>query len=101
MLVAVRVLQPRLARTGASVALVPAKARTARAFRAATADLATGVTDPARIASFTAAGFSLLGGGRPVVEDDQVIGAIGVGGGSPAQDDEDVLLARPPAAPLP
>ena len=72
----------------ASVALVPAKARTSAAFRAPTADLAARTTDPARIASFTAAGFSLLGGGRPIVEDGEVIGAIGVGGGSPEQDDE-------------
>jgi glc operon protein GlcG len=72
----------------ASVSLVPAKARTARAFRTATADLAERTTDPARIASFTTAGFSLLGGGRPIFEGDQLIGAIGVGGGSPEQDDE-------------
>jgi len=72
----------------ASVALVPAKARTAIAFRQPTAQLAQNTTDPARIASFVAAGFSLLGGGRPIVEDGMVIGAIGVGGGSPEQDDE-------------
>jgi len=72
----------------AAVYLVPPKGRTARAFRQPTAQLAEGVTDPARIASFVAAGFSLLGGGRPIVEDDMVIGAIGVGGGSPEQDDE-------------
>jgi uncharacterized protein GlcG (DUF336 family) len=72
----------------ASVALVPPKAATARAFRTATADLAARTTDPARIASFVAAGYSLLGGGRPVVENGQVIGAIGVGGGSPEQDDQ-------------
>lgn len=72
----------------ASVALAPAKARTSAAFRTATADLAARTTDPARIASFVGAGFSLLGGGRPLVEGDAVIGAIGVGGGSPEQDDE-------------
>lgn len=71
----------------ASLALVPAEARTAISFRTATADLAR-TTDPARIASLTTAGFSLLGGGRPVVEDGTVIGAIAVGGGSPEQDDE-------------
>ncbi len=71
----------------ASVSLVPAKVRTAIAFRRSTAELAAGTTDPARIASFVGAGFSLLGGGRPIVEDDMVIGAIGVGGGSPEQDD--------------
>ena len=72
----------------ASVTLVPIKARTSVAFRAATADLATRTTDPARIASFTSAGFSLLGGGRPIVENGAVIGAVAVGGGSPEQDDE-------------
>lgn len=72
----------------ASIALVPAKAHTSRSFRAPTADLAARTTDPARIASFTAAGFSLLGGGRPIFEGDELIGAIGVGGGSPEQDDD-------------
>ena len=72
----------------ASIALVPAKARTSVAFRTPTATLAENVTQPARIATFTTAGFSLLGGGRPIVEDDAVIGAVAVGGGSPEQDDE-------------
>jgi glc operon protein GlcG len=72
----------------ASVILVPPKARTSAAFRTATADLAGRTTDPARIASFTTAGFSLLGGGRPITENGVVIGALGVGGGSPEQDDE-------------
>ena len=47
----------------ASLTLVPIKARTAAAFRTATADLAARTTDAARIASFTTAGFSLLAGG--------------------------------------
>ncbi len=72
----------------AAVALVPPKAATARAFRTATIDLGANTTDPGRIASFVGAGFSLLGGGRPIVEGDQVIGAIACGGGSPDQDDE-------------
>lgn len=72
----------------ASVTLVPIKARTSISFRAATADLAARTTDPARIASFTTAGFSLLGGGRPIVENGAVIGAVAVGGGTPEQDDE-------------
>ena len=70
----------------ASVVLAPLKARTAAAFRTATASLAAGVTDPARIASFTTAGFSLLGGGVPILHQGGVIGAVGVGGGSPEQD---------------
>lgn len=70
----------------ASLALAPAKAQTALAFRTPTAVLAERVTDPVRAQSFLAAGFSLLGGGVPIVHDDQVIGAVGVGGGSPEQD---------------
>lgn len=77
----------------AAVFLVPPKARTARAFKTPTIDLGANVKDPGRIASFTTAGFSLLGGGRPIVEAGQVIGAIGVGGGSPEQDDEVALAA--------
>lgn len=72
----------------ASLALVPAKARTALAFRAVTLEFGANTTDPGRIASFTTAGFSLLGGGRPIVENEVVIGAVAVGGGSPEQDDE-------------
>ncbi len=81
----------------ASLELVPRKARTAAAFRTSTQELANRTTDPARIASFTTAGFSLLGGGQPIVEgegtDRVVIGAVGVGGGSPEQDDEVALAA--------
>jgi glc operon protein GlcG len=77
----------------ASTDLVPVKAHTSRSFRAPTAELAGRTTDPARIASFTTAGFSLLGGGRPIVEGDELIGAIGVGGGSPEQDDEVAVAA--------
>ena len=73
----------------ASVVLVPIKAHTSRSFRATTAELASRTTDPARIASFTSAGFSLLGGGRPIIdEDDMLIGAVAAGGGTPEQDDE-------------
>lgn len=79
----------------ASVVLAPVKARTSAAFRAPTAVLAQNVTDPAAVASFTTAGFSLLGGGHPLTRDEMVIGAIGVGGGSPAQD---ALVAEAAAA---
>ena len=79
----------------ASVTLVPAKARTAAAFRAPTADLATRTTDQARIASFIGAGFSLLPGGRPIAVNGAVVGALGVGGGSPEQDDEVSRAALP------
>jgi glc operon protein GlcG len=72
----------------ASTVLAPVKAHTALAFRTPTADLGSRVTDPAAVASFTTAGFSLLGGGAPIQVDDAVVGAVGVGGGSPQQDDE-------------
>jgi glc operon protein GlcG len=72
----------------ASVVLVPIKAHTSRSFRTATADLAANTKDPARIASFTSAGFSLLGGGRPIIEHNMLIGAVAAGGGTPEQDDE-------------
>jgi glc operon protein GlcG len=73
----------------ASVALVPPKAVTANAFRTPTATLAQGVAgDPTRLGSFLGAGFSLLGGGVPLVVDGTVIGAVGAGGGSPTQDAE-------------
>jgi glc operon protein GlcG len=72
----------------ASTVLAPVKAHTALSFRTPTADLASRVSDPAAVASFTTAGFSLLGGGAPIVVDDAVVGAVGVGGGSPQQDDE-------------
>jgi uncharacterized protein GlcG (DUF336 family) len=73
----------------ASPTLAPLKAQTANGFRTPTHVLAAGnANDPARIASITAAGFSLLGGGVPLRSGNAVIGAIGVGGGSPAQDVE-------------
>jgi glc operon protein GlcG len=72
----------------ASVVLVPIKAHTSRSFRTSTAELAARTTDPARIASFTSAGFSLLGGGRPIFEHGMLIGAVAAGGGTPEQDDE-------------
>ena len=73
----------------ASLVLVPAKAATAVSFRTPTHVLANGVaSNPGRIASFTSAGFSLVGGGIPIVRKGVMIGAIGVGGGSPEQDVE-------------
>lgn len=73
----------------ASTVLAPIKARTSAAFRQPTATLAANVSaDPAVVASFTTAGFSLLGGGHPLQQHGMVIGAVGVGGGTPAQDAE-------------
>jgi len=72
--------------SGASPVLAPIKAKTALAFRTSTATLAERTTDPIRAQSFLAAGFTLLGGGVPIVQGEQVIGAVGVGGGSPEQD---------------
>jgi glc operon protein GlcG len=70
----------------ASTVLAPIKARTSAAFRAPTIDFSQ--ADAARIASFTTAGFSVIGGGRPISVDGMVIGAIGVGGGTPDEDDQ-------------
>jgi uncharacterized protein GlcG (DUF336 family) len=82
----------------ASPTLAPLKAQTANGFRTPTHVLASNnANDPARIASITAAGFSLLGGGAPLRDGSTVIGAIGVGGGSAAQD---VQVAEAGAAAL-
>lgn len=70
----------------ASTVLAPIKARTSAAFRAPTINFSQ--ADAARIASFTTAGFSVIGGGRPIEVDGMVVGAIGVGGGSPEEDDQ-------------
>lgn len=70
----------------ASLTLAPLKAQTALAFRTPTATLAQRTTDAVRAQSFLAAGFTLLGGGVPITDGGQVVGAIGVGGGSPDQD---------------
>ena len=73
----------------ASLTLVPAKAKTAIAFRTPSGVLGDRLgTNIARIASFTAAGFSLVGGGVPITRKGTIIGAIGVGGGTPEQDVE-------------
>ena len=73
----------------ASVDLVPAKAYSACVLRTATADLDAGVKDPGQIATLTAAGMSLLPGGRPVIQDGVVIGAVSAGGSlDPAVDDQ-------------
>jgi uncharacterized protein GlcG (DUF336 family) len=81
----------------ASVELAPVKARTSAAFRTPTATLASNTTEPGAIASFTSAGFSLLGGGHPLTHEGMVIGAVGVGGGTPQ---EDARVAEAAAAAL-
>ena len=81
----------------ASLVLAPSKAQTALAFRTPTAVLAQRTTDPVRAQSLLAAGFTLLGGGIPLLAGGQVIGAVGVGGGSP---DQDVQVAGAGAAAL-
>ena len=78
----------------ASLDLVAAKAYTASRFGTATADLAAAVKDPGQIAALTAGGMSLLPGGRPIVQDGVVIGAIGAGGSiNPAVDDQVAVAA--------
>jgi uncharacterized protein GlcG (DUF336 family) len=70
----------------ASTVLVPLKTKTAIDFRQPSINFSE--APAAVIASFTTAGYSVLGGGRPIVVDDMVIGAVGVGGGSGEEDDQ-------------
>jgi uncharacterized protein GlcG (DUF336 family) len=73
----------------ASVEASQAKARTSVLFASATRDLAPAVQPGAPMFGLEA-GFrepvAFVGGGVPVTEAGQVLGAIGVGGGSPDQD---------------
>jgi glc operon protein GlcG len=86
----------------ASLTLVPLKAHTALSFRAATEVLADRFgANAARLSSFTGTGeFVFVGGGLPIVVNNKLLGAIGVGGGSPEQDADvakfalDALLRR-------
>jgi glc operon protein GlcG len=76
-----------------AIDLVPAKAHTALRFGTATVDLAATFKDTGRIAALTAVGFSLFPGGRPVIQDGVVIGAIGVGGSTNPLVDDQVAVA--------
>lgn len=78
-----------------SVDLVQSKAYTSASFRAPTHALAEGAAEnPAFLASLAAIpGFTLIGGGYPIMDGESVIGGIGAGGGSPEQDMEVVEAA--------
>jgi glc operon protein GlcG len=68
-----------------------AKANTALAFQAATADLAQRVKPENKIAiGQLAQRIAFLGGGVPILRDGAIVGAIGVSGGT---EDEDVACA--------
>jgi uncharacterized protein GlcG (DUF336 family) len=70
--------------------LVQAKAYTSASFRAPTHVLAENAAGDAAFLSslVNIPGFTLIGGGYPIMDGDTVIGGIGAGGGTPEQDME-------------
>jgi uncharacterized protein GlcG (DUF336 family) len=73
-----------------------AKANTALAFQASTADLAERVKPENKIAIGQLADrIAFLGGGRPILRDGAIVGSIGVSGGT---EDQDVACAEACAA---
>ncbi len=72
--------------------LASAKARTASLFRRSTADLERAV-NTGRAAAMTA-GFNMMQGGRPLVVDGHVIGAVGISSDTPVHDDEIARAAQ-------
>jgi glc operon protein GlcG len=70
----------------AGVELAPGKARTAALFRRPTSALENAINGP-RAAAITARGFVMMTGGVPIVEDGQIVGAIGVSGDTPEHDE--------------
>jgi uncharacterized protein GlcG (DUF336 family) len=70
--------------------LVQAKAYTSASFRAPTHILAENAAGDAAFLSslVNIPGFTLIGGGYPIMEGDVVIGGIGAGGGTPEEDME-------------
>jgi uncharacterized protein GlcG (DUF336 family) len=73
-----------------TIDLVQAKAYTSASFRTPTHELAENAAANAAFLASVAAipGFTLIGGGYPIVDGEAVIGGIGAGGGSPDQDME-------------
>lgn len=71
----------------ASVAIAPAKARTAARFRKPTKALQDAVA-AGSLAYAVADGALALEGGLPIVIDGRIVGALGVSGGTSAQDGE-------------
>ncbi len=84
----------------ASVTIAKDKAYTAAVFGASTDDLSNALKDNPVVHHGIALrpGVVLFGGGRPIVEDGAVIGAIGVSGGS--EDDDRAAAAAGAAAAL-
>ncbi len=66
--------------------LAPAKAYTAVALRAATADLAPLVAPRGELYGLASGRFVCVPGGIPLWDADTVVGGVGVSGGTPAQD---------------
>jgi glc operon protein GlcG len=75
------------AQVPAGVDLAPGKARTAALFRRNTADLEAALNGP-RHALATAGNFVMLTGGLPIIDDGQVVGAIGVSTALPQHDEQ-------------
>jgi uncharacterized protein GlcG (DUF336 family) len=73
-----------------TVDLVQRKAYTSASFRAPTHTLAENAAENGPFAASLAniPGFTLIGGGFPIMDGDAVIGGIGAGGGTPDQDME-------------
>jgi uncharacterized protein GlcG (DUF336 family) len=75
----------------ASIDVSQAKAYTAASLQMATADLAEHVQPGAGLYGLSggqAGPFVPFGGGRPLMVDGAMVGAVGVSGGTPDQDDE-------------
>lgn len=69
----------------AGVFLAPGKARTAALFKRPTSVLEDAINGP-RPAAITAGDFVMMRGGVPLIQDGEVIGAVGVSSDTPAHD---------------
>lgn len=70
-----------------SIVVAQEKAATAARFRTPTAAMAKAVLD-GRLTTLALPGAVPIAGGRPIIVDGKIIGAIGVSGASSAEDDE-------------
>lgn len=75
------------AQVPAGVDLAPGKARTAALFRRPTSDLEAAINGPRHVL-VTAGNFVMLTGGLPIIDNGQVVGAIGVSTALPQHDEQ-------------